>query len=183
VTRISVFGASQTKEGEPLYQEAFQLGHLLGEAGYTVLTGGYIGTMEAVSRGAFEAGGHVIGITSDEIENFRPGAPNQWVVEEIRFPRLRERILALIEQCDAALVLPGGPGTLVELSTMWNHLLIKAIKPRPLILIGPEWNDLINRFYIDFDEYIPIDHRNYLLFAADVETAVQLLGKLINQDG
>jgi uncharacterized protein (TIGR00725 family) len=106
------------------------------EAGYAVLTGGYIGTMEAVSRGAAEAGGHVIGVTCDEIEAWRVTHPNRWVMEERRYPALRQRITALIEGCDAAIALPGGPGTLTEISEMWNHLLIGAISPRPLILVG-----------------------------------------------
>jgi uncharacterized protein (TIGR00725 family) len=61
--KISVFGGSQPEEGSLAYQEAYQLGKLLAEAGHIVLTGGYIGTMEAVSRGASEADGHVIGVT------------------------------------------------------------------------------------------------------------------------
>jgi predicted Rossmann-fold nucleotide-binding protein len=50
--RVTVFGGSKPKVGESAYEDAFQLGSLLGKAGYTVLTGGYIGTMEAVSHGA-----------------------------------------------------------------------------------------------------------------------------------
>ena len=69
--RISVFGGSSPKPGDLAYEQAYYLGKLIGEAGYTVLTGGYIGTMEAVSRGAAEAGGHVIGVTCDQIENWR----------------------------------------------------------------------------------------------------------------
>ena len=109
--RITVFGGSQPKPGEPAYEDALRLGSLIGQAGYTVLTGGYIGTMEAVSRGAAEAGGHVIGVTCDEIEAWRPVKPNPWVTEEMRFPTLHQRLFALIDNCDAALALPGGVGT------------------------------------------------------------------------
>ena len=55
--RVSVFGGSQTREGDAAYTEAQALGRLLAERGHTVLTGGYIGVMEAVSRGAHEGGG------------------------------------------------------------------------------------------------------------------------------
>ena len=108
--RITVFGGSQPRPGDPAYQEALRLGQLLGQAGYAVLTGGYIGTMEAVSRGASENGGHVIGVTCDEIESWRPVKPNPWVQEELRFPTLRQRLYALIDECHAALALPGGIG-------------------------------------------------------------------------
>ena len=70
--RISVFGGSSPKPGEIAYEQALLLGKLIGEAGYIVLTGGYIGTMEAVSRGTAEAGGHVIGVTCDQIEEQAP---------------------------------------------------------------------------------------------------------------
>ena len=76
--------------------------------------------MEAVSRGASEAGGHVIGVTCVDIENWRKVGANRWVKEEWRKQTLIERLQALVEGCDAALALPGGPGTLTEVSLMWN---------------------------------------------------------------
>jgi len=75
--KVTVFGGSRPDEAG--YQQALQLGRLLGQAGYAVLTGGYIGTMEAVSRGAAEAGGHVIGVTCEDIEQWRKVNPNRWV--------------------------------------------------------------------------------------------------------
>ena len=117
---ISVFGGSQPLEDSAAYAEARELGHLLAQRGYTVLTGGYIGTMEAVSRGAAEAGGHVIGVTCRQIENWRGVGANKWVKEEWKKESLIERLEALIHGCDAALALPGGPGTLTEISLMWN---------------------------------------------------------------
>ena len=82
--RISVFGGSQPKEQDTAYGEAVELGKLLAQRGHVVLTGGYIGVMEAVSRGAKEAGGHVIGVTCEDIEAWRAVRPNSWVMEEIR---------------------------------------------------------------------------------------------------
>lgn len=87
---VTVFGGSQPMPGDPAYQEAMNLGSLLAQSGHTVLTGGYIGTMEAVSRGASEAGGHVIGVTCDEIEIWRPTRANPWVKEEWHYKTLRE---------------------------------------------------------------------------------------------
>ncbi len=71
---ITVFGGAQPKEGTPAYEEARELGALLAQRGHAVLTGGYMGTMEAVSRGACEAGGHVIGVTCIDIEEWRKSA-------------------------------------------------------------------------------------------------------------
>ncbi len=89
---ISVFGGSQPKVGSTAYAEAQELGGLLAQRGHTVLTGGYMGTMEAVSRGAAEAGGHVIGITCGEIESWRGAGANQWVAEEWKKETLIQRL-------------------------------------------------------------------------------------------
>ncbi|MFN8411896.1 MAG: hypothetical protein U0Z26_05870 [Anaerolineales bacterium] len=68
---VTVLGGAQPKEGTAAYEEARELGKLLAEQGHAVLTGGYMGTMEAVSRGASEAGGHVIGVTCIDIEDWQ----------------------------------------------------------------------------------------------------------------
>jgi uncharacterized protein (TIGR00725 family) len=172
---ITVFGGSRPRPGEAAYEQALRLGLALGRAGFTVLTGGYIGTMEAVSRGAAEAGAPVIGITCEQIEAWRPVNPNPWVQEERRFATLRLRLLALIDDCDAALALPGGAGTLTEISMMWNQLLTGAISSRPLILIGPAWQVLFEMFFAQLGEYVPPDQRTWLSFAADEAEAVRML--------
>ena len=173
--RISVFGGSSPKPGEEAYLEAYRLGKLIGEAGYTVLTGGYIGTMEAVSRGTAESGGKVIGVTCDQIEAWRDLPPNKWIQEEMRFTTLQERLYALIVNCDAALVLPGGIGTLAELAVMWSQMQTRAIQPHRLIIIGPVWRKLFERFIDQFAEYIPESDRNLIKFAPDAETAFHML--------
>jgi uncharacterized protein (TIGR00725 family) len=173
--KVTVFGGSKPRPGETSYQDALQLGKLLGSAGYTVLTGGYIGTMEAVSRGAAEAGGHVIGVTCDEIEAWRPVSPNPWVQEELRFAHLQQRLIALIESCDAALALPGGPGTLAEIAMMWNLLLTHSIPSRQLILIGDGWRSTFQQFFTSFGEYIPEIQQQWLDFAPDISRAFALL--------
>jgi hypothetical protein len=178
--RVTVFGGSSPRPGEPAYQQALELGTLLGQAGYTVLTGDYIGTMEAVSRGAAEAGGHVIGITCNEIESWRPVGPNPWVQEQMRFPTLRERLYALIENCDAALALPGGIGTLAEISVMWAHLHSRLINQRPLILIGQGWQKVFQDIFQLFEAYISPDDPSLITFARDHTQAFDLLQSLTN---
>jgi uncharacterized protein (TIGR00730 family) len=173
--RVTVFGGSQPKPGDPAYSQARHLGQLLGSAGYTVLTGGYIGTMEAISRGAAESGGHVIGITCDEIEAWRSVSPNPWIQEEIRYPTVRQRLFGLIEGCEVAVALPGGIGTLAEVAEMWSHLQTGAISARPLILVGDEWRIVMDQFINVFDKYIPEKYRTLLTFAADVEAGYSAL--------
>jgi uncharacterized protein (TIGR00730 family) len=167
--RISVFGGSQPKEGDTAYLEAIELGRLLAERGHIVLTGGYIGVMEAVSRGAQEAGGHVIGVTCEDIETWRSIKANAWVMEEIRKKTLIERLHY------AALALPGGPGTLTEISLMWNLMIVESLHRRPLILIGDGWQSVFDQFFKGLDAYVPAHQREILKFAKDVQTAVEML--------
>jgi hypothetical protein len=131
--------------------------------------------MEAVSRGAAEAGGHVIGITCQEIEDWRPVQANPWVNEERRFPTLRERLFVLMDECDAAIALPGGIGTLAEISVLWSHLQTGAIPPRRLILVGEGWKTVFETFWNTFDRQVAPKYRGLLTFAVDVEQAVHLL--------
>ena len=173
--KVSVFGGSQPQEGSAAYAEAQQLGRLLAQRGHTVLTGGYIGTMEAVSRGAREAGGHVIGVTCEDIEAWRPIKANAWVMEEIRRKTLIERLHTLIHESDAALALPGGAGTLTEITLMWNLMIVESLHRRPLILIGDGWQSVFDQFFNGFHTYMPVHQREILGFAKDVQAAVNML--------
>ena len=172
---VTVFGGSQPKEGEAAYTDAYELGRLLGAAGHTVLTGGYVGTMEAVSKGANEAGGHVVGVTCDEIEKWRGVKVNAWVKEERHFVTMQERLNELVHACDAAIALPGGPGTLTEIALTWNLMIVASIPPKPLILTGVGWRSVIESFFNSFEVYISQHQRLLLQFAPNIQEAVSLL--------
>jgi uncharacterized protein (TIGR00730 family) len=175
--KVSVFGGSQPKPGSSAYQEARQLGELLAQRGNIVMTGGYIGTMGAVSRGAHEAGGHVIGVTCSEIERWRAGSANQWVKEECRMETLLERLQFLVQECEAGIALPGGPGTLAEIALMWNLMIVESMHRRPLVLVGDGWQSVFDQLFKSFDLYIPASQRELVRFAKDVQTAVEKIEK------
>lgn len=172
---VTIFGGAQPKEDTPAYGEARELGALLAHRGHVVWTGGYMGTMEAVSRGAHEAGGHVIGVTCEDIESWRPTKANAWVKEERRKKTLIERLQTIIEACDAAMALPGGAGTLTEISLMWNLMIIESLPRRPLILIGQGWKSTFGQFFSEFESYMPFNQRDLLYFANDAKEAVKKL--------
>ncbi len=172
---ITVFGGSLPKPGSAAYQEAYRLGALLANSGYAVQTGGYIGTMEAVSQGASEAGGHVIGVTCDEIEDWRPVGPNKWVIEEKRCATLRERLYRLIDECQAAIALPGGIGTLAEWSLSWAELQIHPELEKKLILVGEGWEEVLGTFRTELGEYIPAADQIRIIAVPDVESAAAVL--------
>ena len=103
---VAVFGSSAPVPDSEEYEEARRLGAELAEAGFVVATGGYGGTMAAVSQGAAGAGGHVIGVTSGHMERYRPMPANEWVAEEIRFESQRDRLVHLVMNNDAMSALP-----------------------------------------------------------------------------
>lgn len=170
---ISVFGSSAPQADSEPFVAAYTVGRLLAQAGYAVATGGYSGTMTAVSQGAAEAGGHVIGVTSDKIEAFRGFGPNQWVQEEIRYPTLRERLLHLVTDNDGMIVLPGGIGTLSEMTLAWSFLQTGEVPKRPLVLLGPTWRQTIETFRDPL--YIRDEHMVLLRYADTPETAVETI--------
>jgi uncharacterized protein (TIGR00730 family) len=179
--RVSVFGGSHPVQGSPAYAAAMELGRQLAEMGHTVLTGGYSGTMEAVSRGAAEAGGHVIGVTCGEVERSYRRVTNPWVQEEWKKETLLERLEALISGCDATVALPGGPGTLTEIALTWNLMIVGGVGRRPLILMGQEWRTLFQEFFKRLGDYVLPKQRELLLFAADPAAVVQLLAEANRQ--
>jgi len=176
---ISIFGGSQPKPGSPAYEQAYELGKLLALGGHTVLTGGYMGSMEAASRGANEAGGHVIGVTCADIEAWRDSRANAWVKEERRFATLQDRLNELILACDVAIALPGGPGTLAEIALTWNLMIVHSIPRKPLILVGEEWKNVLETFLREFAGYTYHDQENLITFAGTVQEASELVSKLV----
>jgi len=136
---ITVFGSSRPAPGSEAYETARKLGAALADAGFAVATGGYGGTMEAVSRGAREANGHVLGVTAEAFAS----RANQWVEEEIRVKTWQERLFKLIELGAGYVVLPGGTGTLVELAVVWEWINKGFLKQKPVVVLGDYWQPVV----------------------------------------
>jgi uncharacterized protein (TIGR00730 family) len=170
---VAVFGSSMPKLGEPDYEVAHAVGKALGEAGYAVMTGGYMGVMEAASRGACEVGAHVIGVTCEQIEKIRSGGANQWVKEEIRYRTLDERLRHLIQSADAYVVMPGGVGTINELVLAWEMMAVREIAHRPLICYGKFWEKLLSEFIAS--HYVPPERKGLVRFADTPQDLIQIL--------
>ena len=172
---VSVFGGSRPRPGDPAYEDARRLGVALAQAGWTVATGGYAGVMEAASRGACEAGGHVIGVTCGLIEEWKGLRANQWVKEEKKFATLRDRLGHLVEFCDAAIALPGGIGTLSEVALTWSLLQTGEIAAKPLIVVGRVWTETASTFIRHAEGYLHPGDDQLVQLANTVEDAVRFL--------
>ena len=114
-------------------------------AGYAVVTGGYGGLMEAVSKGAHGAGGHVLGVTTPTVFSDRSGA-NGFVAEELRTEHLMERIHRMTDMSSGSIVLPGSLGTMTELGVAWNLAYVTRFsdsRPKPVVTVGPTWREIV----------------------------------------
>ena len=144
---ITVFGSSQLRPADPLYATTEQIGAALAKAGYRVVTGGYYGVMEAISKGACEAGGAVCGVTTDQIGARYNLEPNRFNTEIAHFASLRDRLSHMVAQGDAYLAMPGGTGTLHEIAETWELMRIGGIPTRTLICYGALWRGIIGALH------------------------------------
>lgn len=139
---VTVFGSSRPREGNADYEEARLLGRSLAEHGFAVCSGGYAGVMEAVSRGAKEAGGKTYGVTA---EFFAAAKVNAWIDSEVRLKTWEERLFELIRLADGFVACKGGTGTLVELAVVWEMLNKSVMKGKPFAVLGDFWIPVLNR--------------------------------------
>ena len=138
---ISVFGSSHPRAGEPDYEDARLLGRALAERGFTICTGGYSGVMEAAARGAKEAAGQTLAITS----RFFRSRVNAWVDEERPVESWQDRLFELIRLGHGYVACKGGTGTLAELAVVWEMLNKGVISAKPFVTLGEFWSPILER--------------------------------------
>jgi uncharacterized protein (TIGR00730 family) len=137
---VTVFGSARFKEDHRYYKLAQEVGRELAHAGFSTLTGGGPGIMEAANRGAFEAGGTSYGLN---IILPHEQAPNPYVQKTINFDYFFTRKVMLIKYSCAFIVMPGGLGTLDELFEAATLIQCRKIGPFPVVLMGTSfWKGL-----------------------------------------
>ncbi len=137
---VTVFGSSRAKKGGKPYEEAYQLGRLLAQAGLIVCNGGYGGLMEASARGAKEAGGKTVGVTTEVFGN---ASPNSWLDVESLAESYIQRVMIMTSVADAFIVLKGGIGTLAEMTFVWTLTAVGELR-KPIILVGDVWQKTVD---------------------------------------
>lgn len=139
---VSIFGSARTAPDDPYYQKAELLARLLAQKGFSVITGGGPGVMEAANKGAAEAGGRSVGM------NIRlpfEQKPNPYSNINIDYKYFFTRKVMFVKYAVAYVVLPGGFGTLDELFEALTLIQTKRIKAFPVILMGHEyWKGLLD---------------------------------------
>ena len=141
---VTVFGSARFAEDHPYYRLGREVGALLARAGFTVMTGGGPGIMEAANRGAKEVGGRSIGCN---IELPREQRPNPYLDRWITFRHFFVRKVMLVKYSYAFIALPGGFGTLDEIFETATLMQTHKMQEFPLVLIGADfWQPLLDFF-------------------------------------
>lgn len=139
---VTVFGSARFPEDHRYYQLGREVGHELAQLGFTVMTGGGPGIMEAANRGAKECGGRSVGCN---IKLPREQHPNPYLDHWVDFHYFFVRKLMLLKYSYAFVALPGGFGTLDEIFETITLIQTGKIESFPLILVGKEfWQPLIH---------------------------------------
>ncbi len=174
---VTIFGGAKCREGDVEYEEARLTGQLLAEAGYTICTGGYLGVMEAASRGARERGGRVLGIVMNQFKS----EPNRFLTDKVATSHFYERLQHLITRSVGFIALRGGMGTVTEVSLVWNKLQTKVIEPRPLVLLGDCWLPVVTAWRVNL--VVSEADTSLLNFAGNASEAVACIkSKTMRED-
>ena len=168
---VTIFGGSRCDENSAEYNEAKELGACLAEKGFTICTGGYLGVMEAASRGAHEKGGRVLGILMNQFK----AEPNRYLTDKVASNHFYERLQNLIDRSIGFIALRGGMGTVTEVSLVWNKLQTGVIEKRPLVLLGESWREVVQAFQKNL--VVNSADVSYLDFASSAREACEIIVK------
>jgi uncharacterized protein (TIGR00725 family) len=171
---ITIFGGSKCKPDSEEYREALAVGRSLAQAGFTICTGGYLGVMEAASKGAREAGGRVLGIVMNQFKS----EPNRFLTDKVASDHFYDRLQNLITRSVGFVAMRGGMGTVTEISLVWNKFQTGVLDRRPLVLVGDCWKKVVE----SWQENLVVSNSDlgFLDFASDADEACKIIVQKTN---
>jgi len=173
---VTVFGSARLQEDTPSYQKAIALGKKLADSGYSVITGGSFGIMEAANRGAKESSvSESIGLNID-LPHEQEG--NAYLDRELKFDYFFVRKVMLVRYSLAYIAMPGGFGTMDELFEILTLIQTKKSSPGAVILVGKDyWGKLYEFMQTTMMEYGTIDQSDLELIhmVDDIDEVVKIV--------
>ncbi|MFM9904342.1 MAG: LOG family protein [Pyrinomonadaceae bacterium] len=166
---VTIFGGSKCKEDSQEYRDAREIGARLAAEGFTICTGGYLGVMEAASRGARDMGGRVLGIVMNQFKS----EPNRYLTDKVATDHFYDRLQNLITRSVGFVALRGGMGTVTEISLVWNKLQTGVLARRPLILVGDCWKPVVEAWKTNLA--VSDSDLSYLDFADNADDASAII--------
>lgn len=178
---VTVFGSARLSEDTPCYQKAQEVGKKLADSGYSVITGGSMGIMEAANRGA-KASAHAesIGLNID-LPHEQKG--NDYLDRELKFDYFFVRKVMLVRYSLAYIIMPGGFGTMDELFEVLTLIQTKKSSPASVILVGSEyWSKLFDFMQTSMVEYGTINKKDLELISIvdDPDEVIRIVDKSLN---
>ena len=139
---VSIFGSARASRNDPMYEACVKTARLLGEAGFSIITGGGPGMMEAANRGAREGGAHSVGCNIEL--PFEQGS-NRYVDTSIDFRYFFVRKTMFVKYAEAFVIFPGGFGTMDELFESLTLIQTGKVRDFPVVLFGTDyWGGLVD---------------------------------------
>jgi uncharacterized protein (TIGR00730 family) len=173
---VSIFGSARTPQESHWYREVERLGRLLGEAGYTVITGGGPGLMEAANKGAFDAGAPSLGLN---IQLPTEQRVNPFVTQGRAFHYFFTRKVMLTASGQAYVFCPGGFGTLDEFSEILTLMQTEKMARVPCVLLGKAfWEPLIawmRHQMLEVEQTISLDDLSLFVLVDTAEEAMEYI--------
>ena len=139
---VTIYGSARLKADDELYARTEEIAYQLGKMGFTIITGGGPGVMEAANKGALDAGVKSVGLNIDLPEE---QACNPYATQSVTFHHFFVRKVMLVKYATAFVIMPGGLGTLDELSEVLTLIQTYKIRPFPVLLFNSQfWNGLLD---------------------------------------
>ena len=156
---VTIYGSARIKPGDELYAQAEDIAYCLGQIGFSVITGGGPGLMEAANKGAARSGVTSVGLNIDLPEE---QLCNRYATKTIKFNHFFARKVMLVKYATAFVIMPGGLGTIDEVTEVLTLIQTHKIRPFPVILFkGNFWKgfldwlrkSLLSKGYISEDDF------------------------------
>jgi len=156
---VSIYGSARLSQDDPLYAQTVDIARRLGELGFNIITGGGPGVMEAANKGAAQAGVRSVGLN---IELPEEQECNPYATKSITFKHFFVRKVMLVKYAIAFIIMPGGLGTMDELTEVLTLIQTHKIRPFPIILYNSKfWKgfldwlraDVLGRGFISEEDF------------------------------
>ena len=143
---VSIYGSARVKAGDDLYEQTVEIARRLGDLGFSIITGGGPGVMEAANKGAMESGTMSIGLN---IELPQEQSPNPYTTKSLTFNHFFVRKIMLVKYATAFIIMPGGLGTLDELTEVLTLMQTNKIKPFPVVMYNSSfWKNFLDWLHV-----------------------------------
>ncbi len=178
---VTIYGSAQLKAEDELYTQTEEIANRLGQMGFTIITGGGPGVMEAANKGALKAGATSVGLNIDlpEEQVFNP-----YITKSITFNHFFVRKVMLVKYATAFIIMPGGLGTLDELTEVLTLMQTHKIRPFPVLLFnGQYWEGFLDwlKSSVLAREFISENDLNLLRVCDSIDEVIEAVQKWHNK--